>query len=393
MSLSIEQLFKPIGISAFFTQYYERKPLILNRSEPDIYAGLIDLKDLDFLAANLVWPRLQDLRLASLAEPRTPAPVLGNGLVSMPKLYDAYYQGNSVILEELEKRWPPLAQLYANFEEAFTEQGVPIMAGIKLVNFLTPSNSQALAPHFDENDLFILQLEGEKHWLLYGFAEELSSRGATVPEEKMGPKSHEFTLRKGDLLYLPRGFVHEAQATDACSFHLTLGINRPASWGSVLERLTGSVLSLRRSLRPGTLEQGKLTQHGKQEFKAVLRELMDSPQCDALLDEIRLQPYIKGRLSKTKSFDLANKAHAVRLDTQLVRRPGLQWALSQTEDSATLNFEDNFVRGPIVVRDALRFAAEHNEPFTATELPGKLTENSKLLLAQKLIRNGFLDFY
>eukprot|EP00954_Amorphochlora_amoebiformis_P003993 310054-Amorphochlora_amoeboformis.AAC.1 len=33
--------------------------------------------------------------------------------------------------------------------------------------YLTPSGTQGFAPHFDDVDVYILQLEGRKRWRLY----------------------------------------------------------------------------------------------------------------------------------------------------------------------------------------------------------------------------------
>jgi ribosomal protein L16 Arg81 hydroxylase len=34
----------------------------------------------------------------------------------------------------------------------------------------------------------------------------------------------EFDLRPGDAIYIPRGYVHDAVATDSTSLHLTVGM-------------------------------------------------------------------------------------------------------------------------------------------------------------------------
>jgi ribosomal protein L16 Arg81 hydroxylase len=39
--------------------------------------------------------------------------------------------------------------------------------------YITPGGSQGLSPHHDDVEVFILQLEGEKHWRLYKPIEEL----------------------------------------------------------------------------------------------------------------------------------------------------------------------------------------------------------------------------
>ena len=34
-------------------------------------------------------------------------------------------------------------------------------------SYLTPAHSQGFAPHYDDIEAFVLQLEGKKHWRLY----------------------------------------------------------------------------------------------------------------------------------------------------------------------------------------------------------------------------------
>ena len=34
-------------------------------------------------------------------------------------------------------------------------------------SYLTPAGSQGFAPHYDDIEAFVVQLEGKKHWRLY----------------------------------------------------------------------------------------------------------------------------------------------------------------------------------------------------------------------------------
>lgn len=85
--------------------------------------------------------------------------------------------------------------------------------------YLTPRGCQGLAPHHDDVEVFILQTEGSKHWRVYAphAGAELPARpSADLQWSALGPTVLEATLEPGDLLYLPRGFVHEVgQLLDA----------------------------------------------------------------------------------------------------------------------------------------------------------------------------------
>ena len=76
--------------------------------------------------------------------------------------------------------------------------------------YLTPPGTQGFAPHFDDVDVFILQLEGKKHWRLYEPKPEdrlprFSSRNFT--QNEIGDPCLETTLDAGDMLYVYFSFL------------------------------------------------------------------------------------------------------------------------------------------------------------------------------------------
>ncbi|KAL7440856.1 hypothetical protein ACHAXH_004326 [Discostella pseudostelligera] len=95
--------------------------------------------------------------------------------------------------------------------------------------YLTPLISQGFAPHYDDVDVFILQLEGFKRWRVYApFSKREtlpreSSRDYTESEvEEMGNgELMDVVLGPGDLLYIPRGWIHQAETVRAPSNHKT----------------------------------------------------------------------------------------------------------------------------------------------------------------------------
>mmetsp|Transcript_24929 Transcript_24929/g.48771 ORF Transcript_24929/g.48771 Transcript_24929/m.48771 type:complete len:561 (-) Transcript_24929:96-1778(-) len=94
--------------------------------------------------------------------------------------------------------------------------------------YLTPANTQGFAPHYDDVDVYILQLEGRKRWRLYPARGPddvlpLYSSQDLDPKELPEPML-DTVLSPGDLLYAPRGTIHQAVALPGgpASLHLTI---------------------------------------------------------------------------------------------------------------------------------------------------------------------------
>ena len=98
-------------------------------------------------------------------------------------------------------------------------------------SYLTPADSRGLAPHWDDVEVFVLQVEGAKAWKVWGWGKGKEEQGeggrhrrkgvgaplASAPsgdldERSRGEPALEVGLRPGDVLYLPRGTVHAAAA-------------------------------------------------------------------------------------------------------------------------------------------------------------------------------------
>jgi ribosomal protein L16 Arg81 hydroxylase len=89
---------------------------------------------------------------------------------------------------------------------------------------------QALASHFDPHEVFAIQCEGEKVWNLYENRADApieALRGANaqaVIDASKGRVAMQVRMRPGDMLYIPRGFCHDALASSGASLHVTFSI-------------------------------------------------------------------------------------------------------------------------------------------------------------------------
>lgn len=115
--------------------------------------------------------------------------------------------------------------------------------------YLTPPDSQGFAPHWDDIDAFILQVEGSKRWCLYAPQDDAdllpldSSRD--FREDELGQLLLDVVLHPGDLLYMPRGCIHHAEALQGShSLHLTVSANQHCSWSDLFEVAVPRALQL-----------------------------------------------------------------------------------------------------------------------------------------------------
>ncbi|XP_076802755.1 ribosomal oxygenase 1-like isoform X1 [Clavelina lepadiformis] len=238
--LLFEWLIQPFGLKKFFSNIWERKPLLVRRHISNYAEGLFSSDDLNTIlnecnvrfGVNLDVTTYQDGRRETHnVEGRAFAPVV----------WDYYKNGCSVRLKNPQAFSKPVWQLCATLQEYFKS-----MVGSNI--YLTPPGTQGFAPHYDDIEAFVLQLEGKKRWSLYN----PRSAAETLPRfssknfdpSEIGEEIFSTTLEPGDLLYFPRGFIHQASSLPGShSLHITISTYQRNSWGDLMQELFSCALT------------------------------------------------------------------------------------------------------------------------------------------------------
>merc|ERR1712232_1093572 len=74
-------------------------------------------------------------------------------------LFKAYLDGSNIICNHADLSSPWIAMLCEDLQRSFPH----VFANA----YLTPPGSQAVKPHSDDRDVFVIQLTGTKHWKVY----------------------------------------------------------------------------------------------------------------------------------------------------------------------------------------------------------------------------------
>ncbi|KAL6540762.1 hypothetical protein OROMI_024645 [Orobanche minor] len=166
------------------------------------------------------------------------------GIDDILKCEEAFKEGYSIALRGIEFRERTITDIADGLASLFGQPS----AGVNM--YLTPSNSQGLSRHSDDHCVFVCQLIGTKRWRVFPRPDFQLPRlyESCDSSHDLENISHEFNgcqqfvLNEGDVLYIPRGFPHEATTVvDGCenvnsaagfSLHLTLAveIEPPFEW-------------------------------------------------------------------------------------------------------------------------------------------------------------------
>ncbi|HET7477148.1 MAG TPA: cupin domain-containing protein [Dermatophilaceae bacterium] len=145
--------------------------------------------------------------------------------VSDDKLLRLFDDGATIVLQALHRTWPPLA-VFA--QQLAAELGHPVQVN----SYTTPPQHQGFSDHYDVHDVFVLQVCGEKTWRIRAPVHPVplrdqpwERRRLDVAQAALREPLIEATLRPGDCLYLPRGYLHSATASGGGSTHLTIGVH------------------------------------------------------------------------------------------------------------------------------------------------------------------------
>ena len=389
MALSFKWLIDPIEPTTFFTEFYERKPLLIERQQPSKFESLLSIDAIDRYLSTTT-PCSSDVFLVDAARelkpedysfPNSDPP----GRIDLPRAYQLFGTGATISLSQLHERLPPLAALCRAVEKTFSSH-------FQTNIYLSPPEAQGFKTHFDSHDVFVLQVSGSKLWTLYDTGIVLPLRGQGFDPEKHtpGPPTRDFTLHAGDLFYCPRGLYHSARSTDQASLHITLGLIGK-TWADVMiEAVSAACLAspaFRATLPVGFANASFDASQAAVTFRALVDTFARDAQLAPILGRLAedfvtsRRPALYGCLQELETEP--------SIESILAPRPDLIYLVREDNERLVLLFGSTEISLPAFTRDAVMFALE-GAPFVVRNLPGQLDDAGKVVLVRRLLREGLL---
>ncbi len=306
-----------------------------------------------------------------------------------------FADGATIVLQGLHRTHPPLI----DFAQALTRDlGHPVQINA----YVTPSQSQGFGDHYDVHDVFVLQVAGEKRWLVHEPVlrhptrnQPWTDRTAAVEAAARTEPVLDVVLRPGDALYLPAGFLHAAQALGETSAHLTVGVHiwtRAHVLAALLSALE-DVEALREPLPLG-IDVADPAQVGL-ELQETIDSLRAALQEDAYLDPV-VQRLARLAEDASRAEPVGPVAHAWAI-AGLEAQTRLRWRRSLRADAEVQGTElvvrtrEITVRVPAAAERAVRRLIA-GEVLSVAELAsgddGAMDDAARLDVARTLLRSA-----
>ena len=384
-------LLYPTTVDGFIDGAWERAPLIVRREASTYYDELLTFQDVNaFMSRNDIrYPYLRlvkngrELPLIDYADDFVYGSNIFPGLLDNDKVFQHYADGATLSFQIFQKCMDGLSRFCNALEARLRFQ-------TQVNIFVTPPNSKGFTAHYDDHSFFILQISGSKHWNIYGNPVELPLQEfrtkAATPE--LGDPQMRVSLNPGDMLYLPRGFYHEAHTTDQTSVHVTLGIF-PYTWSQIIERQL-SRLKQDLDFRRAPAEYLRSPDAGvalQQQFNALIAKL-GGVEIESVFEELFVEAASKQIVDgQNRLRDLA-QLQSVSPSSPIMRR-NILCRVSTTSSTVKLSFYDKSITFPLVAKDAIEFIL-NADAFSIQEMPSIMDLPSNMVIVRKLLKEGLL---
>lgn len=291
---TITKLLSPYSFEEFMREYWDKKILYIPRNDASYFKDVISLDEIDDLLSrkDVNYPTIRLAKESTKIDPATYTKFSAKTdeiLVDQKAVNNHFKNGATIALQYMK--------FVSNSINAYCEAlGETFESEVQANIYITPRDAKGFSLHYDAHNLFVSQIHGQKEWILYDALEIRPTRDQLCINRDFStavPK-HMLTLKPGDLLYIPRGFGHEAKTTNDASIHITTSLF-PPTWVDLFkkgfEEFLTTNLAVNTAISPFLSDTEKLAY-----FEKINQEFMDK------LDFNTISQLLKKDLENKKSI-------------------------------------------------------------------------------------------
>jgi ribosomal protein L16 Arg81 hydroxylase len=370
-------LIAPKGVEEFFGEYWEKRPFFVARDDPEYFASLLTMRDMDEYIGTRAF-HASDIRLVREGKDTGFEEYSKDGVADRHKMLKAFKDGTMLLFSHLNRHHLPLAELISRCE---AETHLPMRSNV----YLSPPDSQGFKLHWDTHDVLVLQIAGSKRWHIYDsplglpHEEHMRELKSWIPRAK---KDTELVLRPGSVLYLPRGYIHGAEAEDDHSLHITIGLRSLTVMDIVLgEFKRASLQDL--NMRKVAMFDDYRSEQAIESARQALRRVIENMDIENAANDV-YKSFIQSRQPPARNALLGlTERQPLDHGTGLRLRRHALFNFFKAEGTISVAVDGAVVTLP----EGAEAALEHirrEDSFTPASLPG-LEHESRLIFAQSML--------
>ena len=383
------KLIDPVDRAVFMARHYEQCPLHIERRDEQYFTDLVAAQDIEGLFNTAIPKSMirmnkegREVHDDQLSEPENGSFV---DHLSTDRALNLFGGGHTFIINSGNRLFPRLDRYCVEIE---AELRFRVQANI----YITPCNTQGFDTHYDDHDVFILQVMGSKNWRVFHSAVELPSRRQAFKagtDFGLQAPQIEVTLLPGDTLYIPRGVLHDASTGGVTSAHITLGLHPMYRFDIVQELafLAQDTPAFRKSVPLGLLSDREAA---LREFKALLKELVDTVDVEALVNRRYASFVDRRRLPAGPRFRDLARLNNLNLNTALRKRDGALYVIERDQRSVAVKFAGTSIPIQPFLEPALDMILG-DEAFAVGDINAFMSDKARLDLAGAFLKAGFLE--
>jgi ribosomal protein L16 Arg81 hydroxylase len=375
----------PVSVDTFLGSYWGRGQLHVPSKTARKFENL--LRAIDLRAT--IWRennRWGDLSLARAGTLASDCPYLHRP-ASLEVIEAAFDDGYTLVVNNYQTKSSEIATICRAFEIVF-------FARCTVNLYQTGPNCQGLDAHYDDTDVFVLQLEGCKTWHIHE-----GGRLDPLPGEPyhslLGRLNLQYTceIHAGDVLYIPRGVVHAAHTSDSGSIHLTIAVST-IRWVTLFKHALQLIAQKHDRLRKDVVAARfpSVNESVHAESKNIASQLADwladSSIVEAALNDLR-DEWIDS-LDRLPNIHGSGIGHSpVLIGTFFTHSHDQVFSLRLVDGRLILRFVGGTIELDTTLAVAAQFIVSHRQ-FNIHEIPS-LDIAQRLSLVTNLIRVGLLE--
>lgn len=204
----------------FLSQYWQKTPYLVRQAFPD---GLFKISG-DELAGLATEPEVESRLVTANDWTLRHGPFFEEDFTQLPE------KDWTLLVQAVDHWVPEIAALF----DAFSFIPAWRMDDI-MVSYAVPGGG--VGPHFDHYDVFLIQVEGEREWRIGQSCTDADDRRDDTDLSILAhfDEQERWTLKPGDMLYVPPGVAHCGTALSKDCITYSIGFRAPSQAETLVE--------------------------------------------------------------------------------------------------------------------------------------------------------------